>query len=160
VPSKSLRRLITRAVEGYRGARERARRRRSLWNLLLVPLGLAGWLGIWYGLFRLTWAVHMMIYPDHRLQEFWRKGVSFSSFVPSFLMVFAPMPGALGLGLMVANRVAWLIPPARRAFEREAVGYPEAGYAEATAVVRKVAAWALPPGLAIALFSAWALRAL
>ena len=101
-----------------------------------------------------------MIYPDHRLQDFWRKGISFSSFVPSFLMVFAPMPGAIALGFALANCVAWLIPPARRVFEREAVGYPDTRFAEATTLLLKVTAWTLPPGLAVALFSAWVLRSL
>src|SRR6185369_3245934 len=58
-----------RAAKGYLVARERARRRKSPWNLLLAPLGLAGGLGVWYGSCRLVWAFHVSIYPEHRLED-------------------------------------------------------------------------------------------
>lgn len=155
-----MRRLIARAAEAYRRARGRARRRRSPWNLLLAPLAFLGWLGAWYAIFRLTWAFHEMIYPDHRLQDFWREGTRFSSFVLSFVMVFAPMPGAIAFGFALANCVAWLIPPARRVFDQEAIGYPGTGFAKSTTALLKVAAWTLLPGLGVALFSALMLRSL
>ena len=56
-----MRRLIERAAEGYAAAQRRAQRRRSPWNLILIPLGLAGWLGTWYGLFRLVWALNVTL---------------------------------------------------------------------------------------------------
>ena len=119
-----------------------------------------GWLSAWYAVFRLTWAFHVMIYPDHRLQDFWREGIGISSFVLSLLMVFAPMPGAIAVGFALANCLAWLIPPARRVFDREALGYPGTGFAAATAALLKVAAWTLLPGMGLALFSAWMLHSL
>ena len=155
-----MRQFVQRTVEWYAGARHRAQRRRSAWNLILIPLGLAGWLGAWYGLFRLVWAFHVTLYPQHSLHDFWGKGVSFSSFVPSFLMVFALMPGAICLGLILANCVAWLIAPARRTFDAEAAGYHGASFREATSTLFKLAAWTLSAGLIIALLSAWALASL
>jgi hypothetical protein len=80
--------------------RHRAQRRNSAWNLILIPLGFAGWLGTWYGLFLLVWAFHVKLYPQHNLRDFWGEGVSFSSFIPGFLMVFALMPGAVCLGFI------------------------------------------------------------
>lgn len=154
----SMRRLVNQANEYYSDARERARRRRSPWNLFLLPLGMAGWLAVWYGLFRLIWAFHVMIYPEHRLQDFWRRGSS--SFLPSFLMVFAPLPGAIALGLALANCVAWLVGPARRAFDREATGYHGTRFPEGTTTLFKLAAWMLPAGLLVSLISAWLLRSL
>ena len=80
-----MREIVQRAHRWYAGARHRAQRRRSRWNLILVPLGLAGWLGVWYWLFRLVWAFHVTLYPQHKLRDFWREGVSLSSFMLSFL---------------------------------------------------------------------------
>src|SRR5262249_5313198 len=127
-----MRRLIQRAAEGYTIAQQRALRRRSPWNLLLVPLALAGWLGTWYGLFRLVWAFHVVLYPEHRLHDFWGNDVSLLSFVPSVLMVFALLPGAVCLGLALANCLAWLVGPARRVFETEAIGHPGTSFRTAT----------------------------
>jgi hypothetical protein len=100
-----MRQIVQRVNEWYSRARHRARRRKSAWNLILVPFAFAGGLGAWYGLFRLVWAFHVAVYPEHSLQDFWREGTSFSSFVPSFLMVFAVAPGAMCLGFVMANCV-------------------------------------------------------
>ena len=155
-----MRRLVQRVSERYTAAQQRARRRRSPWNLILIPLALVGWLGTWYGLFRIVWVFHVTLYPQHRIQEFWQEGISLSSFLPSFLMVFALMPGAVCLGLVLANCAAWLVIPARRAFDREAVGHPGTRFGEATSTLLKFAALTLPAGLAVALLSAWALPSL
>ncbi len=147
-----MRELFQQAAEWYARGRQRAQRRRSPWNLILIPVCLAGWLGAWYGLFRIVWAFHVALYPQHSLHDFGGKGVSFSSFVPSFLMVFALMPGAICLGLALTNCAAWLIAPARHTFDAEAVGYHGASFREATSTLFKLAAWALSAGLIIALF--------
>jgi hypothetical protein len=155
-----MRPFAQRAAEWYAEALRRAQRRRSAWNFILIPLGLAGRLGVWYGLFRLVWAFHVTVYPQHRLHDFWGEGVSFSVFMLSFLMVFAPAPGAMCLGYALANCAAWLVAPARHVFDAEAVGYTGASFREATGAVFKLAAWTLPAGLAIALLAAWALGSL
>ena len=155
-----MRPIVQRVNDWYSRARHRARRRKSAWNLILVPLSIAGGLGAWYGLFRLVWAAHVAVYPEHSLQDFWREGTSFSSFVPSFLMVFAVAPGAMCLGFALANFVTWLIPPARRALDAESVGYRRTGFREATNILLKVGAWTLSAGLIIALVAASALVSL
>jgi len=85
-----------RTLSLYAAARIRSGRRRSAWNLILIPLGLAGWLGAWYGLFRIVWAFHRLLYPQHAFHDFWREGISFVSFVPSFFMLFGPVPRRSG----------------------------------------------------------------
>lgn len=144
----------------YAEARARAQRRRSPWNLILIPLVLGGWLSAWYVLFRLVWAFHQFLYPTHQFRDFWQPGISFSSFVPSFLMTFAPVPGAICLGMVAANCIAWLIPPARRTFDAESVGYPGTSFREATGALLKAASFATPFGLIIALIAASTLRSL
>ena len=144
----------------YVAARSRAQRRDSLWNLILIPLGLSGLLASWYGLFRLVWTFHVFLYPQHSLGNFWQKDISFSSFAPSFLMVFAVAPGALCVGLIFANCMSWLLPPARRVFDAESVGCAGASFREATGALVKVALWVVPAGLIIALVSGTLLRSL
>jgi hypothetical protein len=75
-------------------------------------------------------------------------------------MLLAPAPGALCLGFALANCGAWLIAPARRAFDEEAVGYDGTGFAEATSRLFRRAAWMLLPGLVAALVAAFLLRSL
>src|SRR5262249_8644481 len=85
--------------EGYvKRARVRAQRRKSAWNLVLIPLVVGGVGGTMYVLFRTMWYIHTVIYPAHvgRLAEFWGKNMSFASFVSSFLLLmplfFAALP--------------------------------------------------------------------
>ena len=155
-----MRELMKPIVSWYTEARQRAQRRKSLWNLILIPLSLAFWFGVWYGLFRLVWAFHITFYPQHNLQNFWPEGASLPSFVPSFLMVFALMPGSICLGLALANCIVWIVTPARRAFEAESIGYKSVSFREATSALLILAAWTVSTGLVIALIAAWALVSL
>ncbi len=151
---------LQRAFVYYSSARLRAARRKSAWNLVLIPPAILGWLGSWYGQFRIVWAFHEWLYPQHSFRGFWQEGISFASFVPSFLMLFGPFFGALCLGLIFANCVAWLILPARRKLDEESVSYPGTGFRESTVALIRLARWAVPIGLAIALTAASLLKSL
>jgi hypothetical protein len=153
-------RRLQQVFEFYAAAKFRAQRRRSAWNLILIPLSLAGWLGTWYGLFRVVWAFHVLFYPQHVFRDFWPDGISFPSFVPSFLMIFALAPGALCFGLVVANCIAWLLFPARRTFDAESVGHPGTSFRESTGALLRLALWTIPTGLIIALLAASLLKSL
>lgn len=144
----------------YHAARQRARRRQSLWNLLLFPLAFGGWIAVWYALFRLVWAFHVTIYPAHQLADFWRRDVSRSSFALSFLMVFALLPAAMAIGFMIADCLTWLVPAARRKLDAEAQGYPGTSFSEAMRALCKIGLWALPIGLASSLAAAYFLTSL
>jgi hypothetical protein len=141
-------------------ARLRARRRKSAWNLILIPPALFGWLGSWYVFFRIVWAFHHRIYPQHAFHDFWQEGVSFASFVPSFLMLFALFPASICIGLIFANCVAWLIPPARQTLDVEAEGFEGTGFRESNEALFRLAKWAVPGGLIIALVAASLLKSL
>jgi hypothetical protein len=69
-------------------------------------------------------------------------------------MLFAIVPGALCLGVLAANYITWLVPPARRALDAEAVGYPGTSFSESTAGLLRFAKWAVPLGLVISLVAA------
>jgi hypothetical protein len=103
---------------------------------------------------------HTLLYPNHELREFWRDGISFRAFVPSFLMVFAQTPGSIAAGLMLGDLLARLIPPARRAFDAEAQGFPGTSFQSAMRDLFGVLVWTLPIGLAIALAAAYSLESL
>jgi hypothetical protein len=152
--------LMKQLITWYKEAQIRAQRRKSLWNLILIPLSLTFWFGIWYGLFRLVWAFHITFYPQHSLQNFWQENISLSSFVPSFLMVFALMPGSICLGLVLANCIAWIVAPARRVFETESIGYKGTSFREATSTLLILSVWTVSTGLIISLIAAWALVSL
>lgn len=151
---------LQQVYEYYSAARIRAGRRKSTWNLLLIPPGIFGWLGTWYLQFRIVWAFHQRIYPQHSFHNFWQAGISFESFVLSFLMLFGPFFGALCMGLILANCVVWLIIPARRKLSEESVGYPGTGFRDSNVSLIRLTAYVLPVGLVVALVAASLLKSL
>src|ERR1700739_3145351 len=102
--------LSDRLSNYYREARWRAQRRKSAWNILLSLFCIGSGLALWYASFRFVWALPAAPYPDHRFNEFWQPGIGPSSLALSFLMMFAPVPGAITLGFMLGNVMAWLVP--------------------------------------------------
>lgn len=155
-----MRNLAQKAAAYYAGARHRAKRRKSPWNILLLILGFGAWLAAWYGLFRLVWLFHVRFYPEHQLRDFWRAGISFHSFVPSFLMVFSLVPAALTIGFLFTNSVFWQIKPIRRIFETEAHSHAGTSFRDSMRFLLKACAWALPVGLGVALAAAYFLKSL
>jgi hypothetical protein len=140
----------------------RAQRRRSLWNLALIPLVLLFWCVIWWSLFRFVWRVHEFFYPQHTglLQEFWPKGATIPTFLSSFLMVFGPAAPALGLSMLVANLIFWFIAPARQALESEALDYPCTDFTSTQKGIIQFTTAALAVGLLLGLIGAATLRSL
>ena len=144
----------------YTDARHRAGRRKSPWNLLLLALGFGIGLVAGYELFKLVWLFHVMIYPEHQLRDFWQKGISFPSFILSFLMVFSLMPTAIITGFLFTNTLFWLIKPIRRVLDKEAHGYSGTSFGASMRLLLRIAAWVLPIGLGLSLVAAFFLRSL
>ena len=149
-----------RLAEYYIHANHQAKRRKSAWNLILIPFCFGAAVAIGFVLFRLVWIFHTLFYPEHELREFWQRGISIGSFFPSFLMVFSIVPGAAGAGFIVGNSLGWLIRPARCTFETEAKGYSGTTSREAMGGLFKFTIWALPIGLLVALAAAYFLKSL
>jgi hypothetical protein len=152
--------LSDRLSNYYREARWRAQRRKSAWNILLSLFCIGSGLALWYASFRLVWALHAALYPDHRFNEFWQLGIGPSSLALSFLMMFAPVPGAITLGFMLGNVMAWLVPTARRTLDAEAEGYPGTSFRDSMLGLARICAWTLPSGLCIAFIAAYSLSSL
>jgi len=142
--------------KGYLGrARQRAQRRKSLWNLLLIPLGLGGIAFNFHILFHLMWGIHTTIYPAHtdKLGEFWQ-GHS----IPGLLLLMPLFLAAVPLGMLLANCIAWCLPPARKIFEREAQGVKWASFRGAMSGLAKLALIVVPICLLLSFIGAITLR--
>ncbi|UCG55677.1 MAG: hypothetical protein JSU70_12500 [Phycisphaerales bacterium] len=114
-----------RRIEEYaRRAQERAKRRKSRWNLLLIPLSVVGiaatWAAMVIGLLRIQ---HSLVPQGAILASHTRIG-------GIFLFVPALFP-AMAIGMMLANLAAWCIIPARRVFQKEARGVKGTSFKEA-----------------------------
>jgi len=152
--------LVDKSAKYFAEARHRAGRRKSPWNAILFLLCGGSAVAIGYALFRAVWRFHVAFYPDHQLPQFWQEGISFRSFVLSFLMVFGLAPGSVAAGFMLGNLLAWLIPPARRVFDAESGGFPSTSFRASMGCLFKIAVWTLPGGVAVALAAAYFLKSL
>lgn len=94
----------------------RAQRRKSPWNLLLIPFGIGGMALCW-------WLLALPIF--HFRQSGMPDSIFLSGGTRIGLTVFYIGLGlcSIGPGLLIANATAWLVPNARKTFDREANGY-------------------------------------
>ena len=128
-------------------ARLRAKRRRSKWNLLLVPLTMIGVGLAWTGLAVIMAAIHSVFYP---LQTF---GQSRTNLGGCLLFVPLIFPSLL-LGLMFSNVVIWCLPVARKTLDREAAGIPHASFQKSMMALAKLIIIVLPIALSLSLLGA------
>lgn len=91
----------------------RPRTRKSPWNLLLVLFSVLAIGGTWIGLVFLFEAYRRSLIPSDAF-------LSSGTRVGNILMFVAPAFASIVSGLLVANFLAWLIPSARTALDREA----------------------------------------
>lgn len=138
------------------GWRRRAARRRTLWHFpkLLLILGLMGVL--WYALFRLVWQGHVLVYPGHAglLKPYLNQGGGRAT-AAILLMILPLMAPAAGLSMIATNLFFWCVPPARRAFQREAGRKREMTFRGATGDLAKITfRWLVPIGLGLAVIGA------
>lgn len=151
---------IEKALSYYVRARQRAQRRKSPWNVFLFFVCFVAFACIWYASFQLIWRIHTAFYPDHQFQNFWRAGISFRAFVPSFLMMFGIAPGALISALITANLICWTLPFVRRTLDREAAEHPGTDFHSTTRLLFRCWLWTFPAGLIVASVAAILLRSL
>jgi len=148
-------------TKGYLGrAQERAKRRKSPWNLILIPLVLFGIVAFSVGQFTLLWQLNTWVFPEHagRLREF--LGNNEQGAISRLLMTLSSLFSAIPLGLMLANCIAWCIPPARHVFDREAKGIKHASFHEAMLDLGKIALFVVPVCLVLGIIGALTLGSL
>lgn len=95
----------------------RARRRKSLWNLLFIPAVLFPLLALYGGSLIAVEALHLHIYPGERLRHARGFGVILATISPFF--------GVVPLAMILGNFFIWFVPPARQVLEVEAKAFPE-----------------------------------
>jgi hypothetical protein len=138
---------LMRGFGGYDAARARARRRKSAWNLLLIPGTVVGTAAAWF--LAVKGAALVL-------------GVSLRTMLagdgaPQFLIALPPVFVALIAGMIVANCLVWLVRPAFRALQREAAPYPGLGFGPSTRALCKVLLFLLPPATALMALGIWLL---
>ncbi len=124
-------------------AQKRAQRRRSAWNLLLIPavllpLGLLVLLVLQF--------LHQARYPAQAL-------ASASGFGPIFTTIGALL-AAIPLSLLIGNRLVWLIIPTRRVLEHEATAVPKTDFVSAQRQLIRFGRIAVPVSLGLAVLGA------
>src|SRR5262245_44682249 len=128
-------------------ARQRAGRRRSPWNLLLIPCYMVPWFALVFvsvvSLGRLHGVVHetggFRVPPDC---------------VGGILIAVGSLFAWLGPAMIVANLLVSVVPPARRALDREADEAARTDRRGANRSLRRMSYWLTPAGGAVALAGA------
>jgi len=132
------------AMGYFEEARKRASRRRSAWNLLLIPAVLGTWAAMWYAsvqavgqLLRYTRpGLHFVLLPD-----------SGAGTLIGLGLLFAWLP----LAMVVSNVLVATVAPARRTLDREAQAVPGTDLVSANTRLLKVMLVITPTGLFLAI---------
>jgi hypothetical protein len=140
-------------VDPFDHALTRARRRKSSWNLLLIPATCASW-GILTCMFCILLSgIHSAI--RHSPGLFSGDGIG-----PGLAAVGA-LFAALPFGLIGANLLVRAVPPARRALDREANSVPGTSFRDSQRELLRMAPYISVPAGLVALGGAvlpWAAR--
>jgi hypothetical protein len=158
---KSVRRSRTREIASevttggyFARAQQRAARRKSPWNLLDIPGGLAGICFFSWALVHLIWALRNLLVPD-RAVPFSMFSLFQSTDIAAVVFGLAPFFAAIPLGMLLSNFVLWCIPPYRRACDREAKGVWHASFKDSQKDLSLLALWLAPPALLASFIAAF-----
>jgi hypothetical protein len=124
----------------------RAKRRKSGWNLLLLPAVLLPLAAMWAGLCGGANLMHMQLYPGESLRT--AKGLW------PILATLAPFFAATPLAMLIGNFIVWLVPPARRALDIEASAYPGTSFRASQAALIRLTLYLTPLSIAACLVAA------
>ena len=129
--------------------RQRAarRRRRSAWNLLLIPCYVLPWFLLVFASVTALGDLYAVRHP----------GIQFRVLPDTLGAIFMGIGSLfawLGPSLIIANLLVSAVPAARRALDREAVGLPGSDRAAANRGLLKVSLLLTPAGAVIAILGA------
>jgi hypothetical protein len=131
-------------MDYYKRARGRAERKKSPWNLVQIPLTVAGTWLIYEGFCRSMFSLVGHFRPAHEnLASYAAKDTR--DFI-RIAIVVASYP----LGMMVSNTVLWLVPPLRRIQDKEASMSSGTDFKISMLGLLKFALFSVPIGLGIA----------
>src|SRR2546422_735942 len=124
-------------------ARARAKRCKSLWNLLLIPAILGPWLALsWFTSIELG-KLHRFLHPD---LEF----ATLPNGISGILMAVAPMFAWLAPSMVIGNIMVAAIRPARRVLDAEAATVPGTDLSSSNRSLLKVSLVLTPGALLVA----------
>lgn len=132
-------------------AQNRARRRKTAWNLLLPLFAIPLWVAFTWLLVAGAWAVHLALHPS--LVGAARQFPTLVTGVTA-LMVFPSFVAAVCPALLVSNFFVYLIPPARRAMDKEDRGFSGVDYVSSQSALIKVGAYILGGAAVLAIIGA------
>jgi uncharacterized membrane protein len=125
-------------------ARTRAGRRRSPWNLLLIPCYVVPWLLLVLGSLVVLGRLYGLI---HAVRGF----ALLPDTVGGILMAVGSLFAWLGPAMIVANLLVAAVPRARRALDQEAALVPGTDRASANRSLLRLSSYVTPIGVAVAL---------
>ena len=117
-------------------AQQRARRRKSPWNLLLPGIGLPLWLGSGFLLSTAGESLHAALHGA-QLRQVAHEPMSIALQMISIGSLFATLAPAL----LLTNFLVYQIPPARRALDAEDRGYKGVNYRSSQRALSKASVW-------------------
>jgi len=130
----------------YGNARDRATRRKSPWNLLLI-LALPLWLALWFGGVWLTQRLKNALLAHHPLFDW-----IWPSAIAPFFAYFPLLLGTIVPAMVLVNYfVYYLVPPALRAMDAEDQAFPGTEYGVQQPILVRLTLWTLPPAFLLAL---------
>jgi hypothetical protein len=125
-------------------ARSRAKRRKSPWNLLLIPAVLLPWGALCW----VTWAAFAQAYRAmHPEQQF----TGLPDGIAGIIMAVAPFFAWIGPSMILGNLFVAAIPQARRVLDAEASGFPGTDRRSANRGLLRMSVVMTPPCLLIGL---------
>jgi hypothetical protein len=141
------------------GWRERAARRKSPWNIVCFLPAIA-LIILYVNLFmKGAWSLYAALTPKPlTFQALMSEELPANAILPTFLMMMPLFWPASVLGLFSANLIAWCIPPARRAMNREAEGCKELTFKGSNAGLIRKGGWSSVACLVISLVGILMLR--
>jgi hypothetical protein len=114
-------------------ARARKQYQKSQWNNLIMVLALPIYFGSAYGLVSFAVFLRNQLHPGHVGPP-----LVYNSVVAGVLVVLAPLVASIFVAFVGANFLVYQIPPARRAFDKEAQAMPAIGYAASQRALLKI----------------------
>ena len=98
-------------------ARSRAKRRKSPWNLLLIPAVLLPLSTLWWSTSAALSELYRVLHPAHQFS-------GLPDTAGGILMAVAPLFAWMGPAMIIGNLLVAGIPPARRILDAEAARFP------------------------------------
>jgi hypothetical protein len=128
-------------------ARSRAKRRKSLWNILLIP-------AVALPLFTLWWSTSAALSKLYRVIHVGQQFRGLPDSVGGIIMAVAPFFAWLGPSMIIGNLLVATIPPARRVLDAEAAPFAGTDRRSANRDLLRISLLMTPAGLLLAIVGA------